>query len=250
MRIALPQVTLCAVTSINLAATVQALKVSMAQIDFGAVKLFTDVEIALDDERIQVVPIAPLGSSGDYSQYMLVDLPDHVATSHCMIAQWDGHIANPGLWRSEFLAHDYIGASWPQFDDGYDVGNGGFSMRSRRLMELCRHEAFRAHHPEDVAIGRTNRAWLETQGMRFASKAVADLFSAERTGDPRACFGYHGVWNMPRVIGMDAFWRVYESLDDRGTIWHDFGAIMRDTLRGPNGVRRGLRMLKDRIRSR
>nr|WP_305081019.1 DUF5672 family protein [Novosphingobium sp. ERN07] len=219
----------------------------MAHVDFGAVKLFTDAEVTLDDDRIVVVPIPALRSSAAYSRFLLANLPDHIGTSHCLIAQWDGYVANPERWHQEFLKYDYIGASWPQFDDGHDVGNGGFSMRSRRLMELCRHEAFRAHHPEDVAICRTNRAWLEANAVRFAPKALADRFSAERTGDIRTCFGFHGAWNMPAAIGADAFWSIYETLDDRGTIWHDFGLIVRDILGGPKGLRRALRMLADRI---
>lgn len=250
MRPALTDITLCAVTSINVDATVQALKTSMAQADFGAVKLFTDAQVQPEDSRIEVVAIDRLTSSQAYSAFVLSSLPDHVATSHCLVAQWDGHVINAGNWRSEFLDYDYIGASWPQFRDGHDVGNGGFSLRSRRLMELCRDQAFKAHHPEDVAIGRTNRVWLESKGMRIAPKTMADQFAAERTGDPRACFGYHGAWNMPRAIGMNAFWQVYQSLDDRGTIWHDFGAILRDTVRGPHGFRRAGRMLTDRIRRR
>ncbi|MDP3549106.1 MAG: DUF5672 family protein [Novosphingobium sp.] len=250
MRLALPDVTLCAVTSINVAATVQALTTSMAQADFGAVKLFTDVRLQLDDDRIEIVLIDRLTSSKAYSAFLLATLPDHIGTSHCLVTQWDGHVVNAESWRPAFLDYDYVGASWPQFGDGHDVGNGGFSLRSRRLLDMCRDEAFDAHHPEDVAIGRTNRPWLESMGMRFASKAIADQFAAERTGDPRACFGYHGAWNMPRAIGMDAFWSVYRSLDDRGTIWHDFGAILRETVQNPDGFQRAARMLWDRIHDR
>lgn len=250
MRLTLPNVTLCAVTSINVEATVQALTTSMAHADFGAVKLFTDVRLRPDDDRIEIVPIDRLPSSKAYSAFLLAALPDFIGTSHCLVTQWDGHVISAENWRSAFLDYDYVGASWPQFSDGHDVGNGGFSLRSRRLMDLCRDKAFDAHHPEDVAICRTNRSWLESKGMRFAPKAVADQFAAERKGDPRACFGYHGAWNMPRAIGMDAFWSVYRSLDDRGTIWHDFGAILRDTVQNPYGLKRATRMLWDRIRAR
>ncbi|HQS95142.1 MAG: hypothetical protein B7X90_01280 [Novosphingobium sp. 17-62-19] len=250
MRLTLPNVTLCAVTSINVAATVQALTTSMAYADFGAVKLFTDVRLRPDDDRIEIVPIDRLTSSKAYSAFLLAALPDHIETSHCLVTQWDGHVISAENWRPAFLDYDYVGASWPQFSDGHDVGNGGFSLRSRRLMDLCRDKAFNAHHPEDVAICRTNRPWLESIGMCFAPKAIADQFAAERTSDPGACFGYHGVWNMPRAIGMDAFWSVYQSLDDRGTIWHDFGAILRDTVRHPAGFNRAARMLLDRIRRR
>ena len=42
----LPQVTLCAVTSVNVAATVRALEVSLDQIRFGACKLLTDAKVS------------------------------------------------------------------------------------------------------------------------------------------------------------------------------------------------------------
>ena len=44
-QLALPQVTLCAATSVNVKATLRALEVSLAQIDFGACKLFTDAPV-------------------------------------------------------------------------------------------------------------------------------------------------------------------------------------------------------------
>jgi len=178
---------------------------------------------------------------------MLTDLLDHVATTHCLVAQWDGHVLDARRWRDAFLDYDYIGASWPQFDDGFDVGNGGFSLRSRRLMGLCRDPAFVSVHPEDVAIGRTNRAWLEEQGMRFAPRDLAEIFAAERRGDPRQTFGYHGVWNMPRAIGVEEFWQIYRQLDERGTLKRDFGSLLREVIRGPRGMSRAGRMLIDRI---
>ena len=245
-RLYLPQVTLCAVTSVNVAATVRALEVSLCQIRFGACKLLTDAKVSPAHPEIEVVPIAPLRSSAAYSDFLLTGLPDHVATTHCLVAQWDGHLLDAGRWQAAFLDYDYIGASWPQFDDGHDVGNGGFSLRTRRLMELCRDPAFVPVHPEDVAIGRTNRAWLEGQGMRFAPRDLADTFAAERSGDPQQTFGYHGVWNMPRAIGVEAFWQVYRQLDERGTLKRDFGSLLRDVVRGPSGMARAARMIVDR----
>ncbi|GLV23539.1 hypothetical protein TomMM35A_33770 [Sphingobium sp. TomMM35A] len=248
--LALPQVTLCAATSVNVKATVRALEASLAQIDFAACKLFTDATIKPDNSAISVVPIPRLTSSAAYSKFLLSQMVDHVDTSHCLIIQWDGHVLDAGRWRPEFLNYDYIGARWPQFDDGQDVGNGGFSLRSRRLMEACRDPQFEATHPEDVAIGRTNRYWLEGGGMRFAPPELADLFAIERTGDLQTSFGYHGVWNMPRAIGTDAFWRVYCELDDRGTVSHDFSCILNDVRHGPRGSLRMLRMIADHMKHR
>ncbi|MFD1106742.1 DUF5672 family protein [Sphingobium olei] len=249
-RLPLPQVTLCAVSSVNVKATVRALEASLAQIDVGAALLLTDSRLEPDHPGIRVIPIAPITSARAYSEFVLTQLVDHVETSHCLVIQWDGHVLDATRWEPDFLAHDYIGASWPQYSDGHDVGNGGFSLRSRRLMLLCRDAAFRRDHPEDVAIGRTNRQWLEGQGMQLAPRALADRFAAERAGDVRASFGYHGVWLMPQAIGMEAFWRVYRDLDDRGTIRHDFSSILEQMRRGRGGLKRTSRLIWDQIISR
>lgn len=247
-RLHLPQVTLCAAASVNVNATVRALEVSLAQVDFAACKLFTDAPVALSHSNISVVSIKRLVSSAAYSDFLLSQMVDHVETTHCLVVQWDGHVIDARRWRPEFLDYDYIGASWPQFDDGNDVGNGGFSLRSRRLMEACRNPQFISSHPEDIAIGRENRSWLEGRGLRFASRALADLFSAERDGDLERSFGYHGVWNMPRVVGIEAFWRVYRDLDDRGTVRHDFASIIKDVGHGSGGSLRMARMIFDRMK--
>lgn len=248
--LALPQVTLCAVTSVNVAATVQALETCLAQIAFADCLLFTDADPAVRHPAIRIMPIARLTSSAAYSDFMLNQLVDHVATSHCLVVQWDGHVLDAIRWDPFFLEWDYIGASWPQFDDGYDVGNGGFSLRSRRLMKLCRSPQFQQLHPEDLAIGRTNRAWLERQGMRFADRALANRFSAERAGDLQTAFGYHGAFNMPRAIGPAAFWTLYRQLDDIGTVRHDFRTIAKDMWPMHGALRRILWMAADCLRYR
>jgi hypothetical protein len=243
--LALPEVTLCAVTSVNVAATVWALEASMGQVRFGACKLLTDAPVR--HPAIEVVPIPRLTSAAAYSHFLLGALADHVQTPHCLIVQWDGHVLSSARWRPEFLEYDYVGARWPQFPDGHDVGNGGFSLRSLRLLEACRASSFRADHPEDIAICRTNRVLLEEQGMRFAPAALADLFAAERAGDPATAFGYHGVFNMPRAIGVEAFWQVYRQLDERSSVNFDFKHLLREVSRGRGRTRRTARMITDRI---
>lgn len=246
-RLSLPRVTLCAVSSVNVAATLRALEMCLEQVAFADCLFLTDAPVTPSNPAIRVVPIGRIGSSAAYSDFMISHLVDHISTPNCLVAQWDGHVLNAGGWRPEFLDYDYIGASWPQFDDGHDVGNGGFSLRSRRLMEACRAPQFVRMHPEDVAIGRTNRDWLEAQGMRFAPCRLADLFAAERTGDLRATFGYHGVWNMPRALGVERFWEVYCELDERGSLRRDFRSLLRKMARGAGGIQRVARMLYDRV---
>lgn len=251
-RLQLPDVTLCAVSSSNLAATVTALRTSMAMIEFADVLLFTHStaeQLGIDnDDGIRLVPIDRITSSAEYSTFVLEQLAGHIRTSHCLLAQWDGHVIDPSRWRPEFLDYDYVGASWPQFDDGHDVGNGGFSLRSKRLMQACLAEGFDAHHPEDVAICRTNRVMLEAQGLHFADRELADAFSAERASDPSRTFGFHGVFLMPQVLGADRFWQMYEKLDDRGTLWHDTWLLAKSMMAGRHRFSRIVRMLRDRHR--
>ena len=247
-RLPLPQVTLCAVSSVNVEATIAALEASLAQIDLAAALLLTDSAVKPDHPGIRVVPIEPITSSRAYSDFLLTQLVDHVDTSHCLIIQWDGHVLDASRWEPDFFAYDYIGASWPQFADGHDVGNGGFSLRSRRLMQLCRDPAFKASHPEDVAIGRVNRDWLEAKGMRFAPRALADRFAAERAGDVAASFGYHGAWLMPAALGIEQFWGLYRGLDDRGTIRHDFSSIAKQMGQARRGWFRALCLTLDQFR--
>lgn len=246
-RLRLPQVTLCAATSVNVVATLLALKRCLAQVEFAACKLFVDQPVQPDHPEIEVVRIEPLRSSAAYSGFILSQLADHVQSSHALVVQWDGHVLDASRWRDDFLAYDYIGASWPQFADSRDVGNGGFSLRSRRLTALCQDDRFIVEGPEDVAICRTNRDWLEQCGMRFAPAALADLFAAERAGDVTASFGYHGAFNMPRALGARAFAEVYRQLDERSTIWHDVRKITTDLARQPGGLSVAARIAFDHL---
>jgi hypothetical protein len=246
-RLALPDVTLLAVTSVNIAATLAALEKSMTGITFGAVKLLTNRNPGSLPPGLEHVAISPLESTRAYSNFVLRELAAHVTTSHVLLVQWDGHVIDARRWRAEFLDYDYLGASWPQFGDGFDVGNGGFSLRSRALLEWCRDPAFNPSHPEDLAIGRHNRALLEANGMRFASRELADAFSAERAGSPDASFGYHGVWHMPRLLGHEEFWQVYRGLDERTSVRHDFGNLMWQLAAGRGGAGRALSLLADRL---
>ncbi|NLS29231.1 hypothetical protein S2M10_42520 [Sphingomonas sp. S2M10] len=248
-RLKLPAVTLCAVTSVNVAATLAAVECCISQIQFGAVVILTDADLSPPDPEIRVVAIPRICSAEDYSTFMIKSLHAYVETSHCLVVQWDGHVLSAGRWRPEFLDYDYIGARWPQFRDGADVGNGGFSLRSRRLLDACATGDLPYAHPEDLAICRAYRPQLEEQGLRFAPPDVADRFSTERAGLLRDSFGYHGVFNMPRALGAEQFWRLYRSLDSRGSVVPDFWAILFQVARGTRGWRRAALLILHRLRA-
>ena len=249
-KLRLEGVTLCAAASVNVAATLMALRRSLDQVEFGSCLFFTDANIDPADDRIKIISITKLNSAFAYSRFILKKLPGYIETDHVLIVQWDGFIANAGAWEPGFLKWDYIGAPWPQFEDGHDVGNGGFSLRSRRLLQACTDVNFRFGHPEDVAICRINRSFLEREfGIRFCDKETAERFAIERTVKSFRSFGFHGIFNMIPVLGVEGFWKFYRSLDDRRTAAVDYRTLLRQIV-GPGALVRRLRLTTDIIRQR
>jgi hypothetical protein len=232
---------------VNVVATVAALRSCLDKVIFADCLLLTDCNLTAEN-GIRVVPIEKLQSARDYSEFVLRRLADHVNTTHCLVVQWDGFILDAGCWDPRFLEFDYIGAPWPQFDDAHFVGNGGFSLRSRKLLVACQSAEFRVSHPEDLAIGRVNRAYLEAHyDIRFADRAIAERFSFERSASERPTFGFHGIFNMMPVLGTEKFWKIYRTLDHAGTPWADFRILMHQLGKGPLALRRRARVTLDRI---
>lgn len=222
----LPDVTLACIDTANHALALRALAASMRNIAFGRTLFVTDrvPDGITVPEGIDVVTIAPLASRDDYSRFVLKALVRHVDTTHVLLAQWDGYVVNADAWEDGFLDADYIGAKWYWYDDAMRVGNGGFSLRSRRLLEalqdprielLPEPAASTAPVPvtapraptdpsvgaEDVAICRTFRPLLEREyGIRFASEALADRFAFEAAYPVGLPFGFHGLYNFCRVV--------------------------------------------------
>ena len=249
-RLRLPQVTLCAAASVNVQATIWALQHCLNQIEFSECLLFTGAEITKADPRIRTVPLSGLSSARAYSEFMLTRLADFISSSHCLIVQWDGFVIDAARWDPAFLQFDYIGARWPQFHDGRDVGNGGFSLRSRKLLQACTRPDFHRSHPEDLAICRINRDRLErSDAIRFADGTLADRFAFERVPPVAPTFGFHGVFNLMPVVGAERFWEIYRSLDDRSTAWTDYRLLMRQLGSGERAAARRVRLSMDRVRA-
>jgi hypothetical protein len=212
----LPQVTLVAVSSVAIAATERALVQCMEQIDFARVLFCTDASPHPGRiNGIDYLPINRLGSRQDYSRFMLKELAIHIDTEFALCVQWDGYVLNAANWSGAFLDYDYIGAVWPQFGEGRNVGNGGFSLRSRKLLDACRDERISGRHAEDVEICVISREFLEKDhGIRFAPPELASRFSYERLRPDGEEFGFHGVFNLPDLLGTGDFRDFYGSIDE------------------------------------
>ncbi len=199
----LPAVTLVCADTANHALALRALEKSREGTRYGRTLFLTDAvpQDVRVPEGIEVACIAPLASRDAYSRFVLKSLAGHVETSHALLVQWDGYAVNPAAWDPAFLDCDYIGAKWYWYEDDLRVGNGGFSLRSRKLLDALQDPRIVLTDVEDVTIGRTFRRLLEGEhGIRFASEALADRFSFEAAYPIGRPFGFHGLFNFCRTV--------------------------------------------------
>ncbi len=190
-NMALPNVTLFGADTSRYDMLKKAAEVSQRDIQFADVKILTN-------------PDVDFGSKDDYSRFMIKRLTEFVSTDFVLNIQWDGYVLNWKAWRDEFLQYDFVGATW-NYHDGMNVGNGGFSLRSKKLLNiLATDDAITETTPEDHQICRRYRPYLEEKyGIKFAPAEVADKFSIEAHGHAAfpgsnkysGQFGFHG-WNI------------------------------------------------------
>lgn len=138
---------------------------------------------------------------------------------YLMTIHLDGYPINYDLWDDEYLDYDYIGAPWPPNmgwnDDKSLVGNGGFSIRSKKLYEETNliqgyHDFFcRYGVNEDVFISSYYylRGHLENKGIKFAPVELAKKFSVEipisEDHNLNTSFGFHGKVHLENVKNHD-----------------------------------------------
>ena len=194
----------------------KALKYSTSNIKFGAVKFISPCNLG-DDSFYEYVKIDLL-SYDDYNNFCINKLNDYITTEYVLIIQDDGFVINSQLWSNDFLNYDYIGAPWDnghlyfnsqrwskiheKFKESglqYIVGNGGFSLRSKKLLNSIKTVVKHYNNePEDVFISIFLRKELETNGCIFAPFDVAKSFSCESQNvngyhlTPAESFGFHG----------------------------------------------------------
>ena len=203
MPLSLPDVTLICADTRTPALAAHAIKRCLEQVDFGHAVLLTDtgsLEVRGDLQGMQRVAIERMTGIADYSRLMIHGLTEYVQTSHLLVVQWDGFVDRPAYWTDQFLEYDYIGPPWYRKGHPCGVGNGGFSLRSARLLKALSVFEFDPAVPEDVAICVDFRPRLEDEmGIRFAPLDVAQRFGCEY-GGYKPSFGFHGMHNFAHVL--------------------------------------------------
>ena len=232
--IELPNVTLISIdTTDDLSGTLNAVYTSMKGINFGNVKIITTKEhiknnSSLTNENfIFEESIVDIKNYKDYNHYVIYNLHNHVNTSHCLLVQPDGFVLFPEKWDNSWLEYDYIGAPWAYVEDAYidpfgnhhRVGNGGFSLRSRKFLEVPTKvevpwetnnsnfywmpEGVINYH-EDGNVCVHNRHIFIEQGCKYAPVEVAVRFSQETRVpecDGIIPFGFH--YNLPPGVTLE-----------------------------------------------
>lgn len=192
----IPEITLICIDCYNYGKAISALQKSIRQIKPYRTIFLTDIEIEIDD--IETIIIPSIKSKEEYSTFCIKELYKYVETSHCLLIQHDGYVLNSQVWNRRFLNYDYIGAPW-LYIDNRNVGNGGFSLRSKKLLEILSLDNWILPlHPEDDAICRTYRPYLEKEyNIKFATEDIAESFSYELREPNQLTFGFHGNFHLP-----------------------------------------------------
>lgn len=175
----------------------QAIDLSVREFRFSRVLVLTDRPEAF--AGYDTVRIEPFTSMPQYCRFIAQQLPEHVTTDFVVTAQYDGFVIHGDQFSPHFHHYDYIGAPWPMWES-LNVGNGGFSWRSRKFLEAVRALPYDGTQVEDVFVCRTMRVFLEdTAQIRFAGQEIASHFSQELLPKPWPSFGFHGIFHLPAI---------------------------------------------------
>ena len=202
----LNRVTLILMSSVDIEKSIKAISHSCKFIEFDSVKFISHERPDFLPSFIEFCYIEKIKDINQYSFNMIYNLDKFVESDFALVIQSDGYVVNPYSWRDEFLNYDYIGAPFalPTDDFSYRdiygeifrVGNGGFSLRSKKLIHLANKlnlewKPFHGFYNEDGFICAMNRHIYENNGCKFAPLDVAKYFSHEA--------------NIPETFGIDPF---------------------------------------------
>jgi hypothetical protein len=202
----LPTVTLLCVETVMHEMARITLADMMSKVNFAEVVIHSDKPelIPIPGARYVTVPNWP--EKIQCGRYCYNESPQSVNTPHMLFVEWDGCIRDVNAWEPGFLDYDYVGAPWPgraagQWDPkGLSVGNGGFTLWSRKLMDEVRRNSHWGIGT-DVDIACKYRPSLEKQcSAKWAPEEVAYRFSFEHGTEQRRAqtsFGTHDIFNWP-----------------------------------------------------
>ena len=173
---------------------------------FGDVLIYTDKPdlIPVPGARYEIVPDFPDKKAAGYFYYS--EAMAKVETDFALMLEWDAGICDPAKWKPEFFDYDYIGAPWPSSyrNSPYYVGNGGFTLMSKKLGHFICENA--REHPlyTDMDVCRSShRQFYDAAEFKWADRDLASYFSWELGQRNPDNFGFHGAFTWPAVLPRD-----------------------------------------------
>ncbi len=162
----------------------------------------------------------------EYNLFILYALGDLIDTDFALVVQNDGFVVNGDNWKDEFFNYDFIGAPlycmYEYLEDGslkqynneqcdpfyenmpehfFEGQNGGFSLRSKRILKLPRELKIRfpfpipeplsmgekisldyttsRSHYEDIVLTVLTRKQLISHNIKFAPPEISTYFACE-----------------------------------------------------------------------
>jgi hypothetical protein len=213
MKKQLKNITIVSYNCINPIQSVKALLYSSKDIDFAEMILVSNVKP--DNLPKNIKFIETMGKThNDSSIFAYQQLPDLIQTDFYLGIHDDGFIINPHLWDDNFFNYDYIGAPWKNYGQRNRVGNGGFCLRSKKFLDLCKNIKYLGGH-EDGELTNQYYDYFTYYGCRYAPVEVAMKFSLE-SKIPECeynldnCFGFHGRGDPKNTCDHDGFYHQFQ----------------------------------------
>lgn len=189
----LKDVTVVCIDTVNIGKAIIALRKTLSEVEPDACRFLTSAQV--DIEGVETIIIPEIRSVDEYSKFCIQDLYLYVDTKFMLIIQHDGYVLHGDKFNDELYEYDYCGALWLE-RDGLNQGNGGFSWRSKSLMQyIAFHPSIEVLSPEDVSICRIYRRMLEQAGFKWATDKIAEEFSFELREPNQITFGFHSYFH-------------------------------------------------------
>jgi hypothetical protein len=199
----LENIDLIAISSDKPVDTIKSLHYSSKNIKFGSIKLLTHIDKSditnVNSGDIEFIKINEIKSHKEYNNFCL-KIKLYTTNDYILLVQNDSFVTNIEKWTNDFLEYDYIGAPWTKqqaLEWGLKnrVGNGGFSLRSKKFLEYSSlFDDCQGTH-EDGFLTNWTFEYSQKFGIKFPSPELALRFSIEKIEDiylPENHFGFHG----------------------------------------------------------
>ncbi len=180
---------------INVDDGIAALNFSSKEIEFNNKILFSDNKVGGDFDFVKIDTISNIKQYNDF----MLSLGKYVKSPFVLVIQDDGHVINPKKWNEDYLKFDYIGAPWPndkkwnlrwkKYNEvgekithnlGFNrVGNGGFSLRSKKFLQYSSTFSDTTFLAEDIFLNIFNYDSAKNFGIKYPDIDTAINFSYE-----------------------------------------------------------------------